>query len=155
MSSKYSLRQHGNMFYIHILNTQSVVAVYIISSLELFLAKYFLFAVLEIPYIEGRITGQILEFNCSTGQKPLGQTVEIVANDRSQFTMAHFNTSCIRKHVECTPNECACTSNWFQWKTTMQNPSILLKVQCLMRFPDNKRETVKATIAFNGSCEYI
>lgn len=108
-----------------------------------------------LPSIEGEIIGHTLEFNCSTSEEPLGKTVEIVVNDRSQFSLVYFNTSCIHQHVLCKPNDCSCTSNWFRWKMAVQTETIILKVQCLMRFPENKRKTVKATIAFNGSCEYI
>ncbi|CAC5355053.1 unnamed protein product [Mytilus coruscus] len=107
--------------------------------------------VLDSPSIEGELAGQILEFNCSTSHKPFGQTVEIVANEKSLFTLAHFNTTCFQKNVACKPDKCSCTSNWFQWEMEIQNPTIILKVQCLMRYPENKREIVNATIAFNGS----
>lgn len=107
--------------------------------------------VLDLPRLEGGQTGQILDFNCSTSQEPFGNTVEIVTNGQSIFTLAHFNSTCIRKHVVCKPNDCSCSSNWFEWKMAIQKPTTILKVQCLMRLKANNRTTVKATIAFNGS----
>lgn len=115
--------------------------------------KCLCFAVCNVPHLEGGITGNTLDFNCSTSQKPLSEVVEIVVNGKSKFQLAHSNTTCNRKRTRCKPNDCSCTANWFQWKMTIQDPTVILKVQCLMRFEENIKTIVKANILFNGSCE--
>lgn len=95
-----------------------------------------------------------ITLDCSSMERPFGQSAEFLINNETKANIRHINGTCAINRGICKKNECSCTNRTFVWSFIGHEDFRHRTYTCLLRFHQknmNRHLLVYKTKTYEGS----